>query len=63
MVPRLVRPFMVPSFYFYIRKEVNNMNVQEICNQIKEKLDSVKTIQELNNIKVIAKLERVEITL
>ncbi|MBQ2872951.1 MAG: phenylalanine--tRNA ligase subunit alpha [Bacilli bacterium] len=28
------------------------MNVQEICNQIKEKIDSVKTIQELNNIKV-----------
>ena len=28
------------------------MNVQEICNQIKEKIYSVKTIQELNNIKV-----------
>ena len=28
------------------------MNTQEILNQIKESIDSIKNIQELNNVKV-----------
>ena len=43
---------MVPSFLIYIKKRGKNMNTQEIMNQIKESIDSVTNIQELNNIKV-----------
>ena len=52
MVPRAIRPFMVPSFLIYIKKRGTIMNTQDLMNQIQERLNSVSNLQDLNNLKV-----------